>query len=131
MTPDLPRVLLVDDNQEILDRAAAILSRDCTIVGAVKDGPAAIDATVTLRPDLVVLDLSMPGMNGFEVAGRLRAIGCAAPIVFLSVHGDADFVQAATAAGAIGYVVKSRLATDLVTAVTEAHAGRPYVSRMA
>jgi CheY-like chemotaxis protein len=126
---DLPRVLLVDDNQEILDRATAILMNDCTIVGAVKDGPAALEAVGQLHPDLVVLDLSMPGMSGFEVAVRLRAAGSTIPIVFLTVHDDEDFVRAAKAAGGIGYVVKPQLASDLLAAVLEARAGRAYISR--
>jgi CheY-like chemotaxis protein len=126
---DLPRVLLVDDNQEILDRATTILSDSCTIVGAVKDGPSALEAVALLQPDLVVLDLSMPGMSGFEVAVRLRAAGSTIPIVFLTVHDDEDFVRAAKAAGGIGYVVKPQLASDLLMAVLEARAGRPYISR--
>lgn len=83
---DHPRVLLVDDNDVMLERAAATLSRECEIVGAVKDGPAALDAVRDLRPDVVVLDLSMPGMSGLEVAGRLRRGGSTVPIVFLTIH---------------------------------------------
>ena len=127
---DRPRVLLVDDNQAILDRAVAMLSYACVIVGTVKDGPAALDAMASLRPDVLVLDISMPGMNGFEVASRLRSSGSRVPIVFLTVHDDEELVRAAQAAGGIGYVVKFRIPSDLLTAVTEARAGRAYVSRM-
>ena len=126
---DQARVLLVDDNQEILDRATAILSRSCTVVGAVKDGPAALESVGAVRPDVIVLDISMPGMNGFEVAQRLREAGSTARIVFLTVHEEEEFVLAAKNAGGIGYVLKSRLAFDLEAAVREAHAGRPFQSR--
>jgi CheY-like chemotaxis protein len=122
------RVLLVDDNEAVLARAAAVLKAYCVVVGAVKDGPAAVEAATALRPDVVVLDIWMPGMNGFEVAARLRAVGCPAEVVFLTVHEDKEFVVAAKAAGGIGYVVKPRLASDLVVAVREARAHRPFVS---
>src|SRR4051794_30587622 len=124
---DQPRVLLVDDNQEILDRVAAILSPACVIVGSVKDGMAALDAVAALRPDVVVLDISMPGMNGLEVARRLRRAGSTVPLVFLTIHDDVELVQAAQAAGGIGYVAKTLLPSHLLVAVKEARAGRPYV----
>ena len=124
------RVLIVDDNEQMLDRTSSILSSDFTVVGIAKDGPSAIEAVATLRPDVIVLDISMPGMTGLEVATRLRAGGSSAAIVFLTVHDDAEFVEAAQAAGAIGYVVKPRLATDLLTAVREARARRPFVSAL-
>lgn len=126
---DQARVLLVDDNQEILDRAAAILSQSCTVVGAVKDGPTALESVRALQPDVIVLDISMPGMSGFEVAGRLRRAGSTIPIVFLTIHDDEELVQAAQAAGGIAYVAKPMLPTDLVIAINEACAGRRYVSR--
>jgi DNA-binding NarL/FixJ family response regulator len=75
-----------------------------------------------------VLDISMPGMSGLEVAARLREIGSTAAVVFLTVHDEEDIIEAAKAAGAIGYVVKLRLGSDLHVAVQEARAGRPFVS---
>jgi DNA-binding NarL/FixJ family response regulator len=125
---ELTRVLLVDDNEAMLVRASAALMPDCLIVGAVKDGPAALAAAGALRPDVIVLDISMPGMSGFEVADRLRKTGSTAAVVFLTVHGDEEFVVAARAAGVIGYVVKPRLTSDLLPAVREAREGRPFVS---
>jgi len=126
--PEQPRVLLVDDNRAILVRAAAMLSRDYLIVAAVSDGPAALAAVADLRPDVVVLDISMPGMSGFDVAKCLRKSGSTPVIVFLTVHDDEEFVLAAQAAGGLGFVVKRRLTSDLPTAVMEALAGRRYVS---
>jgi CheY-like chemotaxis protein len=125
---DMARVLLVDDNEEMLSRAAAALAAGCIVVGAVKDGPAALKAAVALHPDVVVLDIGMAGMNGFEVAARLRESGSTAEVVFFSVHEDEEFIAAAKAVGGIGYVVKPRLAADLLPAVREAKAHRPFVS---
>jgi DNA-binding NarL/FixJ family response regulator len=124
------RVLLVDDSDAMLARASAVLSRNCVIVGAVKDGTAAIDAAKALRPDVIVLDISMPGMTGLEVAANLRDAGLTAAVVFLTVHDDEEFVVAARQAGATGYVVKLRLVSDLNVAVQEARAGRSFVSTL-
>jgi DNA-binding NarL/FixJ family response regulator len=127
---DLLRVLIVDDSDAMLVRAAAALKASCAVVGRVRDGRAALEAAETLRPDVIVLDISMPGMNGFEVAERLRQTGSQAAIVFLTVHEGDDFIEAARAVGGTGYVVKPRLVSDLSVAVREAHAGRPFVSRI-
>ena len=124
------RVLLVDDNEAMLARAAAALTPDCVVVGTVSNGRAALDAARTLRPDVIVLDIAMPGMNGLEVAACLREAGCTAPVVFLTVHDEEELVVAAQAVGGTGYVVKPRLASDLVRAIREAQAGRPFVSAM-
>lgn len=124
------RVLLVDDNDAILARASAVLAAACVVVGTAKDGPSALLAAEALRPDVIVLDISMPRMSGFEVAAKLRESGSTAALVFLTVHADDDFVAAARALGIICYVVKPRLAADLLHAVTEAHAGRGFVSEL-
>ena len=125
---ELPRVLLVDDNEAMLARAAAVLSAGCVVVGTASDGRAALEAARTLILDVIVLDISMPGMTGLEVAASLRKAGSTAALVFLTVHEGDEFLQAASAAGGIGYVVKPRVSADLLHAVREAHAGRPFVS---
>ena len=127
---DTTRVLLVDDSDIMLTCATAALTPDCKVVGAVKDGLQALEAARTLRPDVIVLDISMPGMTGLQVASSLRAEGSTAGIVFLTVHDDEDFVLAAKKAGGLGYVVKLRLAADLLHAVQEARAGRSFVSTL-
>ena len=126
----MTRVLLVDDSEIMLTCAKAALRPGCTVVGAVKDGQQALEAARTLHPDVIVLDISMPGMTGLEVASCLRAEGSTAAVVFLTVHDDEDFVVAAKKAGGIGYVVKLRLAADLLVAVEEARAGRSFVSTL-
>jgi DNA-binding NarL/FixJ family response regulator len=125
------RILLVDDNEEMLIRAEAVLTAPCEVVGFARDGGAALAAARSLHPDVIVLDISMPGMNGLELAARLRESGSTAAVVFLTVHHEQEFVTAARAAGGIGYVVKPRLASDLMLAVREALAGREFVSPQA
>jgi DNA-binding NarL/FixJ family response regulator len=109
-------------------RAAATLTRCCAVIGSVKDGRAALVAAEALQPDVIVVDISMPGMNGLELAHHLREAGSKAAIVILTIHEEMDLVAAAQAAGAIGYVVKRRLAADLAPAVCAAREGRLFVS---
>ena len=128
VAPDAPKVLLVDDSEKTLARAKLVLSARYVVVGAVTSGQAALEAARSLKPDVVVLDISMPGMTGFELAERLRAAGSTAHLVFLTVHEEQELILAAKNAGAIGYVVKSRLQSDLEMAVREACASRPFQS---
>jgi len=123
-----PHVLLVDDNEAMLTRASAVLRGTCTIVGTVRDGRAAIDAAAEVQPDVIVLDISMPNMTGLEVAAFLRDSGSTAAVVFLTVHEEDEFVAVARDVGGLGYVVKPRLAIDLVQAVRDVYAGRSFVS---
>lgn len=122
------RVLLVDDNEAMLARAAAVLTPGCLVVGKASDGRAALEAAMALQPDVIVLDISMPGMSGLELASCLHEAGSTAAVVFLSIYDEEDFVTAATTAGGTGYVVKRRIGSDLMLAVQEAVAGRPFVS---
>ena len=80
------RVLLVDDNEAMLARAATVLASGCDVVGTARNGQAALAAAAALDPDVIVLDISMPGMSGLEVAARLRRSGSRADVVFLTVH---------------------------------------------
>ncbi len=123
----LPRVLLADDHEAMLARARALLSDEYDVV-SVADGLAAVAAAVRLPPDVVVLDISMPGLSGIDVARRIRAAGCEARIVFLTVHDDPDFIREGLSTGAMAYVVKTRVASDLMFAVQEALEGHAFVS---
>jgi CheY-like chemotaxis protein len=121
-----PRVLLVDDTPEILALCVEILNPHCEIAGTALDGKSAIAAHKTTTPDVVVLDVSMPGLNGIEVARQLRASASLAVIVFLSA--DMEFTMAAMEAGGSAFVKKTLITTDLWIAIKEALAGRTFVS---
>jgi len=121
------RILLADDAPEILAAVTELLQHDFDIVGSAPNGAQAIEAVATLSPDLVVLDISMPVLNGLQVALRLREMGCTAKIIFLTVHQDQDYVEAAFSAGAKGYVFKSRMNTDLRTAINTVHVGKIFI----
>jgi DNA-binding NarL/FixJ family response regulator len=116
----------VDDTPEILAYCAELLEPCYEIVGTAPDGKSALAAFERSTPDVVVLDISMPGINGIEVARRLRSSGCLAAIVFLS--GDEEFMTAALDAGGSGFVSKSLIGSDLLVAIREALAGRVFVS---
>jgi DNA-binding NarL/FixJ family response regulator len=122
------RVLVADDYQPLLDRVVTLLSREFTVVGAVQNGEEAVEAASRLRPDVLVLDISMPGLSGLKAATRLAASGSVMAVVFLSVNDEPEFVLAAWRAGALGFVSKSDLGPDLVTAVRAVLEGRRFVS---
>lgn len=124
----LVRVLLADDSPSMLQAARLILEPEFQIVGTVDDGEGVVEAMESLKPDVIILDISMGLMNGLEAARLLTRIGSKAKIVFLTVHKDQEFIEEAFSAGAMGYVIKPRLATDLVVAVREALMGHTFVS---
>ena len=123
-----PRVVLADDHRAVLDRVANLLAPHFDVVGAAGDGLEALRLVTALRPDAVVLDVTMPGLDGLAVADRLRSAGLTAAIVILTVSEDPALAEAALAAGALGYVTKSRAATELVPAVEAALGGHRFVS---
>jgi DNA-binding NarL/FixJ family response regulator len=123
------RLLVADDLPPVLATIVALLEDSFDIVAKATDGPSALDAISRLKPDLAVLDISMPGMSGIEVAAELRRRGERAPIVFLTVHEDTDILQACQAAGGLGYVVKARMDADLIRAIEAAMCGQEFTSR--
>jgi DNA-binding NarL/FixJ family response regulator len=123
-----PRILIADDNQPILERVKELLDPIYDVVGAVSNGTALVEHANKLSPDLIVLDISMPGVTGIEAAHQLRESGSSARVVFLTVHERVEFVQACLAEGALGYVIKSRLQVDLLQAILEALSGHRFIS---
>jgi DNA-binding NarL/FixJ family response regulator len=115
-----PRILLADDHQAILDRVSHQLADEFDVVATVSDGEAALHAARELKPDAVVLDISMPRLSGLAAAKRMSAMPTPPRIVFLTVHDDPAFVAAAEDAGASGYVLKSNMCTQLVAALRHA-----------
>ena len=122
------RVILADDTPQLLRVATRILTPVFEIVGKVRDGKALFESAMKLQPDVIVSDISMPILDGIEAANKLRVSGCRSKVDFLTVHSDPDFVRVCLETGALGYVVKSRMATELVLAIQEALAGRTFVS---
>jgi len=123
------RVLLADDHEEVLARVRVILGEEFDIVNAVNNGRDAIEETERLDPDVLVIDISMPILNGLQAASKLRETNLRTKIVFLTVHEDPDFVAAALAAGASAYVTKEDVTTDLLPAIYEVLQGGTYISQ--
>jgi DNA-binding NarL/FixJ family response regulator len=122
------RILLADDHRPFLTLVEAFLLSTCEVVGLVPDGQSLIEAAERLRPDIILTDISMPLLNGIDASQKLSDSGCTAKIIFLTAHSDMDFVDACLATGASGFVIKTRLASDLLPAVRDALAGRIFVS---
>ncbi len=123
-----PRVLLADDHPAMLALTAEALAGECLMVGRVDDGCELLAEAERLHPDVIVLDITMPRLDGIEAARQLRRSQRSARLVFLTVHEDADYARAALDAGGLGYVVKTRLASDLLPAIRAALADRRFVS---
>lgn len=124
----LIRLLLADDNLEILETLADMLQPAYVVVAALSDGASVLAQAPTLNPDLIILDISLGDMAGFEVARRLKKAGVGAKVVFLTVHENIDFVRAAFDLGAVGYVYKSRISSDLIDAIDTICAGGCFSS---
>jgi DNA-binding NarL/FixJ family response regulator len=121
-------VLLAEDNDVMLRSIWQLLERDFDVVGAVSDGNRLLETAEKFAADVIVLDISMPGVNGVEAARRLIADGCGSGIVFLTTHGQPATVRAALETGAGGFVVKSRAGQELIPAIRAVAAGGQFVS---
>lgn len=120
------RILVVDDHEEVRNTIVRLLKRQFEVLAAMGDGPTFLEAVAQLKPDLCVLDISMPHMSGIEVAHRIKQSNSQIRIVFLTLHDDFDLKAAALATGAEGYVTKARMGGDLLFAVSEVLAGRRF-----
>ena len=119
---------MADDQEEVRSTVASLLQNDFQVVGMADNGAKLLELAAIGTPDVLVLDIVMPVLNGIETAHRARACGLPCKIVFLTVYEDTDFVEAALSAGASGYVVKAHLATDLIPAIWSALEDRIYIS---
>ena len=120
------RIVVADDHEEVRNTIVRLLKRRFEVVAAVADGPEFLEAVAQLKPDLCVLDISMPKMSGIEAARLLKQDDAKIRIVFLTLHDDFDFRTAAFATGAEGYVTKAKMGSDLLLAVREVLAGRRF-----
>ena len=120
--------MIVDDHAPMRSAVKEVLGRECEIVAELDRGDGVGTAAAATHPDVIVMDITLPGVDGIEATRQLVSAGSTAKIIILTVHSDPSLARAALEAGALGYVVKSRLAIDLVTAVREAMIGEPFVS---
>jgi DNA-binding NarL/FixJ family response regulator len=125
------RVLLADDHAVLRDGLKALLqaSGDIEVVGVVGNGRDAVQGALELKPDIAILDVTMPGLNGIEAAALLRRKCPATRIIMLSMHSSAEHVHRALEAGACGYLLKEDASEEVVVAVRAVHAGRNYLGR--
>lgn len=123
------RVYLVDDHPVVRNglRALVDAAGDMAVVGEAYDGESAVRQTLELRPDVVVMDVSMPGMSGTEATARIRAACPEVRVVALTAHEDGGYLRQLLDAGASGYVLKRSAAADLVGAIRHAAAGNTYL----
>ena len=122
------KVLLADDHPPLVEAALAILKPHYDIVGIATDGAMLISEALRLSPDLIVSDITLPILNGIEAIHRLRLSNSQAKVVFLTVHAEEGFLKACMAEGALGYVLKSHMKTQLIPAIEAALEGKSYVS---
>jgi DNA-binding NarL/FixJ family response regulator len=122
------RIIVADDYPPFLQEAASLLAVEFDVVATAADGKSALDLIRRYQPDLVVLDLQMPGLNGIEVTRELAKHPQNPRVVICSVETDPEVVEAARQAGAIAYVFKIRVQKDLILVVKSALTGKPFVS---
>ena len=122
-----PRVLVADDHVHLLESVSRLLAGAFDVVGTAADGRQALEMARRLRPDLVVLDVTMPHGDGFETLEELRRHGPDTKVVFLTMHSEDEIVAAAINGGAHGYVLKSRIHRDLISAIDHALSGRLFL----
>jgi len=123
-----PRIVLADDHALLLEALSKLLEPAGRVVAAVTDGHALVETTVRLKPDVVVVDISMPGLNGLDAAAQIHAKAPDTRVIFLTVNEDPDVAAEADRRGALGYVLKKSAATELFAAIQRALAGRPYIT---
>lgn len=122
------RILLADDHAAMLDEVSTLLKEEYDVVAQVADGAALIEAATRLNPDLIISDISMPVMNGFEAAAELRKRQHLVRLMFLTVQSSPAYLKKARALGVVGYVLKMHTTEQLRTAVKAVLEGKTYFS---
>jgi DNA-binding NarL/FixJ family response regulator len=122
------KILIADDHGMVIDGLRALLEPEYEVAGAVNDGRSVLPEAQRLKPDIVIIDISMPLLNGLDCTRQLRDAGCAAKILILTMHPDATMAQEALSAGASGYLLKSSPGSELKAALREVLLGRTYLS---
>jgi DNA-binding NarL/FixJ family response regulator len=122
------RVLLADDHTLLLGAFEKLLASECEVVGTVSDGRELVASAQRLKPDVIVLDIGMPLLNGLEAARQIKQLTPAVKLVFLTMNEDADLAAEAFRAGASGYLLKRSATGELLTAIREVIRGRSYVT---
>jgi DNA-binding NarL/FixJ family response regulator len=123
-----PRVLLADDHLILAEGLRSILETEFDVVAMVADGREMVHAARQFQPDVIVADVTMPLLNGIDAVAQLRDLGLETKVVFLTMHNDVAYARRAMEAGALGFVLKHSVSSELVTAVREALRGRTYVT---
>jgi DNA-binding NarL/FixJ family response regulator len=121
-------VVLADDSEEVLTELREELGKEFEILRAVANGEEAVDAVLHLDPDVLVLDIAMPILNGIQASLRIRKNHPRTKVLFLTIHEQVEYISAAFSSGASGYVTKRRLANDLALAIREVMQGRRFLS---
>lgn len=122
-----PTVVLADDHPRVLSRVGEILANEFDVLAGVSDGIKVVQAALKYKPDILVLDIAMPGLDGIQAAREVRRLTLPARLIFLTVQEDPDYVRVAHDLGA-SYVLKHRMHIDLAYAIKETLAGRMFVS---
>jgi len=122
------RVLIADDHAYVLEGLVSLLQDRFDVVATVTDGHQLVEAAIRLGPDVIVTDISMPGLNGIEAIARLKAAGSEARIIVLTLHARAEIAAELIRAGASGFVVKPLAASELVTAIEQVLLGGIYLT---
>jgi len=121
-------ILIADDHKMFAEGLASLLEEEFELVGIVENGKALIEAATRLEPEVIVVDISMPILNGFDAVRRLKQSGTTAKVIFLTMHADSRLLAEAIRCGGAGYVLKQSAGEDLVHAIREVIAGHNYVT---
>jgi DNA-binding NarL/FixJ family response regulator len=128
MIMERPKILLADDHQMFSQGLRSLLEEEFELVGIVADGQALVEAARRLEPEVIVVDISMPVMNGFDAVRQLKKQGMTAKVIFLTMHADDRLLAEAFRCGGAGYVLKQSAGEELIFCIRQVLAGHKYVT---